>query len=64
MGAAITQTEQRVLVRDHLAADVEVELGVVVDRAEQEVLALVLQDHVVGHLLRRALLPRGVVGDR
>ena len=64
MGPAIAQPHHRMLARHHLAAGIEVEMGIVGEGREQEGFAFVFEHVIVGNSFGRTALTGGNAGDR
>ena len=63
MRAAIGEADDGVGVAQQLGARIQGEVGILGQRAEQEALAVIGQQHVVGDVLRAAALARRLGGD-
>ena len=64
MRAAVAQARNDMLARIHLLHRLQVVVRVVDDAGEDEPFAVIVDQHVVGDVLRRAALARGDRGDR
>ena len=64
MGAAIAEPDQGVRARHHLAADLEIEAGIVGDRREDEIAAVAADQDLVREVDRAPALPPRLGRDR